>query len=474
VSGTFSGLNTATTALWAQQRALDVTGQNIANVNTDGYSRQRAELQSLGGTAVPAIYATSNSVGEGVSADKISRIRDAFLESRAQTEHATAASMTVADATYDQVQQAFREPGDTGIQSQLSDMWTAWGDVHNNSTDPGARTEVLQRTQTLVAGLHQTRETLDAQWSQNHDTLSTLVKDVNSTASSIADLNTAIKRATQAGLPTNDLADKRDTLVLKLSDQIGATSSPADDGAITVAIGGVTLVSGGSTLGLKLVGSSDPDDVATDPPKVVTSPGGTAVSVGGTAQGQIVAMTDTIPAYRNGLDAIAQQLATDLNAAHSAGYDQNGAQGEPLFDDGSGTLPVDPTTITAANLTLRITDPKKLAAASLSPTAAGGVTSGDNTNADAIYQLSLDATGADSNYRKMIVSLGVDAASATSRLTTQSVISTQVDASRESVSGVSLDEEMTNMLQYQHAYAAAGKLVSTINDMLDTLINMVR
>jgi flagellar hook-associated protein 1 len=480
---TFSGLNTATTALWAQQRALDITGQNVANVNTEGYSRQRVSLQSVGGSAVPAVYAVNKNIGEGVNADAVSRIRDAFLESRAQTESASTASLTVADNTLSQVEDAFREPGSTGIQAQLSNMWNAWASVHNNSTDPGARTAVLQSTQTLVSGLHQTRQTLDQQWDQNHDTLTTLVEDVNSSAKSIADLNVAIRRATQSGLPTSELQDKRDVLVQKLAQQIGATSAPADEGGITVAVGGATLVSGGSTLGLKLVGSTDPDDAASDPPRIVTSPGNSLVRTAGTADGQLTAMTTTIPAYRTQLDAIAQQLATDLNAAHAAGFDENGDPGEPLLDDGSGALPVDDgtgkltldtSTITAANIQLRISDPRKLAAASLSTGDTGGVASADNGNADAIYQLSLKNDGTDATYRKMIVALGVQASTASDRLASQSAISTQIDASRESVSGVNLDEEMTNMLQYQHAYAAAGKLVSVINDTLDTLINMVR
>src|SRR4051794_503940 len=449
---------------------MDVTGQNIANMNTVGYSRQRAELQSLGGNSVPATYAVSNNVGEGVSADKVARIRDAFLEARGQLEHAATASMTVAADTYAQIEDAFREPGDTGIQAQLADMWTAWGDVHNNSTDPGARSEVLQRTQTLVAGIRTTRATLDDQWDGNFDSLKTLVQDVNATASSIADLNESIRRATQAGLPTNELADKRDVLVLKLSEQVGATSSPAEDGSISVSVGGTTLVSGGSALKLAVLGSSNPDDVATNPPRIVTDPVGTLVRAGGTAEGQVTAMTVTIAKYRSAIDTMAKNLASELNTVHQAGYDQDGVQGVALLDDGAG----DPTKITAKNLTLAITDGRKLAAAALSPAAAGGSASGDNANADAIYQLNLATAGTDASYRKMIVSLGVEASTATSRATTQSVIGPQVDASRESVAGVNIDEEMSNLLQYQHAYAAAGKLVSTINDMLDTLMNMVR
>ena len=134
---TFSGLNAATTALWAQRRALDVTGQNIANVNTEGYSRQRVDLQAIGGSVVPAFYSTSPGIGAGVSADDVTRIRDAFLEGRGHTEHANSARLTAETDAYELVEQAFREPGDTGIQSLLSDMWNGWQDVANNPKDAG-------------------------------------------------------------------------------------------------------------------------------------------------------------------------------------------------------------------------------------------------------------------------------------------------------------------------------------------------
>jgi flagellar hook-associated protein 1 FlgK len=464
---TFSGLNTATTALFAAQRAMDVTGQNVANVNTDGYSRQRVELQSVGPNGVPAIWSTSNGIGQGVNSDHITRIRDRFLEGRAQAEHAATASLTVQDSTLAQVEDAFREPGKTGLQSQLTSMWAGWGDVMNNPTDPGARSQVLQRTATLVAGLHTTSATLDQQWAQNRDSLQTLVQNVNASAASIADLNTAIRRATQSGQPSNELADKRDALVLTLSDQIGATATLMDDGSVNVAVSGTTLVSGGSSLSLQLTGSADPDDVATDPPAIVTDPGNTTIRPGGTADGQLTALTSTIPRYRVQLDAVALQLATQLNDVHTVGWDLNGQKGGLMFGDDS--VPVNVSKITAGNITLLITDGSKLAAASTAPSASG-VASGDNVNADKLYQLRL-TNGVDTTYRKMIVSLGVEAATMTNKLTTQSVISAQVDSARESVSGVSIDEEMTNMLQFQHGYQAAGRLITAIDDMLDTLIN---
>jgi flagellar hook-associated protein 1 FlgK len=463
---TFSGLNTARTALWAQQRGLDVTGQNIANVNTTGYSRQRAELQSVGGNVVPASYAISNQVGQGVDADKVSRIRDAFLESRAQAESGTTARLTLADDTLSQIEQAFREPGDTGIQAKLTAVYTAWSDVANHPTEDGARTAVLQKTATLVAEMHTTRANLDQQWTQTRDSLATLAQDANAKLGQIGELNSAIKRATLAGLPVNELADKRDGLVLELSASIGASSTPGKDGAVDVVVAGSTLVSGGSVLHLTAVGTDDPDAVTATDPRFVTVPGGTMLAVGGSAGGKLTALTSTIPTYRTRLDDVARQVASEFNAAHARGYDKNGVAGGAVFDDGSNNPTVNLATVTAANLSLRITDPAALAAAGVGP----GPTS-DNGNARALAAMANKTDGVAVTYRSLIVKLGVEASVATSTLQTQSTISSQVDASRESVSGVNIDEEMTNMLQFQHAYSAAARMITTIDETLDVLIN---
>ncbi|MCW2617314.1 MAG: flgK, partial [Modestobacter sp.] len=426
---TFSGLTAASSALFASQRAMDVTGQNIANVNTDGYSRQRVNLQSVGGSDVPAIHSTSSGIGEGVDADSVIRIRDAFMEGRAQVEHATTAAMTVGQSTLTQIEDAFHEPGDDGLQAHLSAMWSAWGDVTNNTTvkdGGGARTAVLQTTQTVVANLHTLSATLDQQWSQNLDNLGVLAKDVNASTASIATLNQSIRRATAAGLPTTELADKRDALVLKIAEQVGATATPEDDGTLTVHLGGVALVSGGTTIALELAGGTAPDSATTNPPRIVTNPGGTTVRAGGTAQGELTAMTTTIPDYRKQLDGVAQQLVTQLNDVHVQGFDLAGAKGGPLLDDGTGSgyQAVVPSTVTASNIRLRITDPDKLAAATLSPTAAGGAASGDSLRADEIAQLGSAVGGADGIYRKIIVGLGVQASVAAGNLAAQSVIST--------------------------------------------------
>ncbi|CAA9238027.1 MAG: Flagellar hook-associated protein FlgK [uncultured Blastococcus sp.] len=459
---TFSSLNTVTTALWAQRRALDVTGQNISNVNTEGYSRQRVDLQAIGGSVVPAFFSTSPGIGAGVSADDVTRIRDAFLEGRGHLETANSARMSAEVDSLALVEQAFREPGKTGIQSLLSDVWNGFGDVAINPKDDAARAQVLQRLDTLVGGLHFSQESLGAQWKQTRENLDVLVKDVNASAVTIASLNKAIKGANQTGLPANDLADQRDLLIMKLAGQVGATVRPGEYGVVDVVVGGMSLVAGSSANALAVEGRTSPDMILPgDTPKIVTAAGGYTVRAGGTAGGQMNALGDIIPTYRAALDAIAEDLADSLNAQHQLGFDRNGVPGKPIL---SGT--------TAAGIAVAITKPEEIAASSVGAAPPlPPVPSTDKGNAEKIAAMRDLPLGTDTRYRKMIVELGVQASVANRNLDIQSVITTQVDAARESVAGVNLDEEMTNMLSFQHAYSAAGRMITAIDETLDVLIN---
>jgi flagellar hook-associated protein 1 FlgK len=257
--------------------------------------------------------------------------------------------------------------------------------------------------------------------------------------------------------------DQRDLLIMKLADQVGATVRPGQDGAVDVIVGGMSLVSGTQASEFAVMGPTDPDLItATDKPRIVTATGGFTVTPSGTAGGQLNALNTIIPSYRAQLDTLAQDLAASLNGAHTSGYDLAGALGGPLLGSSGGPL-------TAESLKVMITDPKLVAASSVGPT--GGVAAVDNGNADKIAQLRLSTTGIDAGYRKMIVELGVQSAVSQRNLGIQGVISTQVDAARESVSGVNLDEEMTNMLSFQHAYSAAGRMITAIDETLDLLIN---
>lgn len=470
MSSTFGSLNTAASGLYAAQRGVDVTGQNIANVNTDGYSRQRVNLQAVGASAVPAIWARSSSVGDGVDSSSVTRIRDAFLESRAQTEHASSAQLTTENDTYNGVQQTFGEPSDTGIQSQLTSMWGAWQDLANaqatnaGSVGAGAGSELIQTTQSVLDSFHSTRASLDQQWTQTQSDLQALVSNVNAAAATIASLNKQIQLGTSSGANVNALSDQRDQLVLQLSEQIGATSRPGDRGSVDVAVGGVTLVSGTLPTPLAVAGPTDPNTTTLGAARIVTADGTATLVAGGTAGGQLSALNSTIPSYRNQLDAVARDMAQQINDQLGNGYDSTGALGKPMFGSSSAG-PID-----AATITLKITDPAQLGISVLGPDA-NGVAATNGGNADAISQLGNTAGSPDNSYRAMITQLGVQAGSVSRALDIQTTVTSTVDNNRESVSGVSIDEEMTNMLSFQHAYSASARLITAIDQNLDTLIN---
>lgn len=466
MSSTFAGLNTALSSLFAHQRALGITGQNVANANTDGYSRQRVDMRSVGGSVTPAMFSTSPGIGQGVNSDKVTRSRDQFLESRAHTEHALTSNLSAQQTTLDGVEKTFGEPSENGLQALMADYWAGWGDISNAPDDLAARSQMVQAGATLADGMHTARASLDAQWNGEHVKAQALVDDINSTAKTVADLNKAIIRATQSGLPSNELADQRDALIVNLAEKTGATARPGKDGTVDVYLAGTTLVRGGDAQALRLDGATDPDNSAAgNPPKIVWAKDGYPATITGELGASVTAMTTTIPAYRDRLDAVANEIVTQVNNAHANGYDLNGNPGGALFLGGPP--------VTAANITINpavVADPA-LVAASSQPTVPPAKPSKDGGNADAIAMLGTGPASPDTAYRRMITDLGVQTQGVTRGVAIQSAITLQVDAARESVSGVSIDEEMTNMVAYQHGYEAAGRLMTAIDEMLDTLIN---
>lgn len=237
------------------------------------------------------------------------------------------------------------------------------------------------------------------------------------------------------------------------------TTKPKTDGSTDVLLGGSSLVSGSLARQLQLGGGTAIDQVSTTPVTLTwTDTGTTAAVSSGQGAALLTALNVTIPSYAGQLDSVANQLVTTVNTQHQLGYDLNGNAGGNFFD---------PTGTTAATIKVAITDPALVAASSVPPSA--GQPSLDGGNAQALANMS--GTGADAAYRKMIVALGSESNTIQQRTTTQQSVVNQVEASRDSASGVDLDEEQTNLITFQHAYDAAAKYLSVIDSILDTLIN---
>jgi flagellar hook-associated protein 1 len=455
MSGTFSGISTALSALYAQRRALEVTGQNIANANTDGYSRQRVDLRPVEIVPGATTYAVGDPSMNGVEVSGVTRIRDDFLESRGRAERALNGYLAGQKDVYARIEQVVGEPSDTGLQSQLSEFWGAWHDVANRPSDMAARNQLLQRATTVADTMRGIRDGLASLWGSNREALDANVAEVNQTADAVGELNYRIATATQSGLPVNELMDQRDRLTMKLSEMTGATVRPRDGGVADVMLAGAPLVYGQTVRHLEVAGATAMAGQAASPVAVQWADTHTSAAIGsGAMAATLETLGKTLPDTATQLDAVAANLASTINTQHKLGFDLTSTAGVDFF---SGT--------DAATLAVAISDPTKVAASS------SATAKYDGANATALADLAKDPASADATYRTFVVHLGVAAQTVNRRSDIQAVITKDVDASREAEAGVNLDEEMSNMLQYQRAYQAAAKVMSAVDSTLDTLIN---
>ncbi|MDT4943572.1 MAG: flagellar hook-associated protein 1, partial [Pseudonocardiales bacterium] len=269
------------------------------------------------------------------------------------------------------------------------------------------------------------------------------VAAANSDAGQLATLNGQIAVATATGANANALLDQRDVLLGRLSASVGGVATINPNGSADVSVGGQPLVSGVSTTALSVTGTSQ------------VAVGATTVALtGGSAAAEVIALTSTIPGYQSRLDAVATALAGSVNSAQAGGYDLAGNAGGPLFTGSS-----------AATIGVAIVAPTALAA---SGTPGGNL---DGSNALALSRQGTAAASPDTTYADLVGSIGSAASLANQQQVTQAAVTTSVDALRTSVSGVNYDEEVSNMLTFQHAYSAASRVLTTVDSMLDTLIN---
>ncbi|WP_433722503.1 flagellar hook-associated protein FlgK [Actinoplanes sp. CA-051413] len=456
MGSSFGGINTALTSLYAQRRGLDVTGQNIANANTEGYTRQRVGMQSQVGSLSPAMYAKTDGLGTGVAVSDVQRLRDEYLENRGRTEHGASSYLSAQSASYTSIEDAFAEPSDTALAAQLRDMWGGWNDVSNNPQLSAPRSALIQQSATVADQLNAAQDSLSRQWSQDRTQMAAYVDDVNVTAGSIAQLNDSIIMANASGLTVNELEDRRDLLAMKLSELTGATAAKRENGGMDVFIGGSTLVTGTTTRQLDVTGAKRLQDQLTggDPVRLVWKDDvGSTVQAGGKMGASVDTMTTIIPGLSGDLTSVTDNLINSVNAKHRDGFSVDGSTGLDFF----GRKP-------DGSVTVLIEDPDKVAVAGTNGTL-------DNSVADAIADIGDAADGPDREYQSMIGRLGVSSQGSTRRAEIQAVVTEQIDAAREGESGVNLDEEMTNLLTYQRGYEAASRVLTTIDSMLDQLIN---
>jgi flagellar hook-associated protein 1 FlgK len=448
----FASLGIGSTALLATQRAVDVVSHNIANSAVDGYTRQTVNMTA--GVPTPGTPGMTGTgmMGTGVVVTGIGRMRDLLTDiSYRQQAGATGAAAATANVL-DNAQQILG-PLDGGAPKALSDFYAAWDQLSNTPTDAAARQGVINAGGTLAQSLNDAATQLTQIAGDTGSKMSADVDTINGLTTQIAQLNKQILSATASGSAPNDLMDTRDRALDQLSSLTGATYQTDDTGQVNVFLGTNSLVRGGDSTGLVLNQSGGTYSVST------TGSSGRTVTPGGELGGFMTAVNTTLPSIRADLDTVASQLISSVNAVHEAGYDLQGNQGGAFF---TGT--------DAASIAVSSTLDTNTVAAAVRPN-----TPNDGDNALALAQLrntSVSSTGSvGDNLRSLAGRLGSLAAAADQTNTAAQTALTGYQTARSSADGVSVDEEMVDLLKYQRSYESAAKVISTANSMMDTLIN---
>ena len=553
-------MSLAGSALLTQQKAINVTGNNIANVNTPGYSRQKLILQNQ-----TPLQSSVGPMGNGVDALSVERVYDRFLGIQINNESENLGRWEAKKGGLEMAEVIFNESGDFGLNKSLSDFWGAWQNLTNDPSGYNERVVVQARSDVMAgnfnriyADLHKIQEGLDA-------SIGGAVAEINQISRQVADLNDKIMMIEANGQNANDFRDQRDLALKQMSELIDINTFENADGQVTVTVGASqNLVENNTSrnLSTQVNGFGYKDVVWTDAD-------GSTVNISdnidnGKLKGWLEARDVDIRSYQRQLDILAEGLMERVNTLHQAGWGLDGSTGNDFFNgmatasgnlDSLLTITAEPGGTGNIRITLMgggtagaetvTTDPAtgdiqiaiengvstggQIAAAlqahsginsvvAAAPAAAwdlsagtnnavlGGGSSaetiqvntaisndldliaassalgsipGNNDQAIAIANLqhSLTMNGNSSTfedyYNSLVSQVGGDLQSADGYFTHQSNMVVQLENRRESISGVSLDEEMVNLIKFQTAYDAAAKLITTADELLQTVLNMV-
>ena len=456
--GTFFGITIGQSGLAAAQLGEDITGQNIANAGTPGYSVQTLDQTASDPytNADRATLLTPGLIGTGVSIRSIQRAGDQFLDTQVRDANSGLQGQTAQSDALKQVGSVFGEPSATGLNAALTSFFNAFHDLANSPESAGVRAATVQQGVSLAHTFGTVSAGLASVASGVAGRTASAVEEINSDSAQIAALNVSIRASTRGGQTPNDLVDRRGVLLDNLAGLTNISVQNTADGGVNVSVGSTALVAGS-------------DSFAASLPSLL------AAGVSGGTLGGLHAASLQVAALQTQLHAAAASVASQVNAAQANGLDLSGNPGTPFFTatagSEAGTLAV------SADL---LAHPDHLAAASVpAPPATFGA--GDGSNAQAVAGLlSKTVTAAgdplagqsiQSFYQATVSTAGSQAAAALAGQKTAQAIQTQFSNQRSSETGVSTDTELANLLKYQRAYQASARVITTADDLIGTLIN---
>lgn len=466
MSSTFGNFELAGRALRASQGVIGIIGHNLANVNSPGYSRQQAHLAaSPPYTLSSFFYRAPGQIGTGVDLVAITRIRDAFLDDRLQQAGSFQAEYQSLRDILTRAETAYNEPSSAGLNNQLTAFFNSFQELSRNPESGGIRATVRQQALTLSKRFNQVHDVLSQIELDIQNQVHARLDEADSLAKQIGKLNKEIRSSRAIGDNPNDLLDRRDELVRQLSTIVDLQvlepldSKGVQTGEINISVGGYALVLGDFVQGLP----TDFTSVGRQPQLIGQ---GEPINVHSGSVGGLIKASDLIAEYRTRLNEIASALIERVNTQHRIGYGLDGGTGRPFF---AGT--------DASNITLDAAIYGDLNAIAASGPTASPPALGNGENARAISELrSVQMFGPmtlQDYYGVSVAKIGTDVRAYENQAENQVFITQQMKNLRNSISGVSIDEEMTQMLQYQRSYQAAARYLNTLDNMLDQLINQL-
>lgn len=409
---TFHGLELGKRGLMVGQASIATTGHNIANANTQGYSRQQVNATTSPSLTVWTNGDNPGQLGSGVTLESITRVRDSFLDQRYREQSGTLGEWSVKQKTLDHLELIINEPSDTGLNSAMDQLWGAWQDLANDPDSLSAMVVIKERAQEFVETAQAMDNSMTSLKNDLENQLTAKMDDANGYLEQIAKLNNSILRS---GANANVLLDQRDVVVEKLSSLVSVNVEPQTNGVYNISLSsdGTSLVSGENSTKL-------------DSQSAIT---------GGELAG-IVKSLDIVANYQSSLNETVKTFAL------ANGMSPAGVAGESLFNGDENNFSI---------------------AALLVHTGVNQFTPPPNMEANS--QSSKNA------FQALVGQLGAESQSAIRSVANYEAALMATENRRQSVSGVSLDEEMANLIKYQHSYNAAARLISTADQMLDTIIN---
>ncbi len=444
----------ARSSLAAYQGALDVTSHNVANAANENYSRQRVNLSTTNPQALAGMI-----WGTGVKIDQITRARNQLTDTQIRNNNSTYNDSSQRSEILSQVESLFPEPSDMGISSLINSFFNSWNELAVTPNSPTLRTNVVQAAQKLSSQVQTVYQGLDEIKSSLLEDAKSKVQTLNNLLKQVQTLNTQISASSIAGAENNDLLDQRDAVIDQLSQMTNISVSYNSSNAAIISVGGVFAADQNVSVEFKI--SSTNDNLT-----LTTSDGSNVANVqGGELYAELDSYSTTINKYQNNLNDVMNTLVDAVNSVHSTGYTNTNPPETGIdFFDGyqNGILKINDKILSDNN--------------NIAVSADGTGGNGDIALkiADLNSQKLLNGSTIADSYSNLVSNIGNDKVSADQVANSTQLILQQLQDQKNSYSGVSVDEEMTNVITYQRSYDASAKLITVADQMLQTVLNLVQ